>query len=313
MTTTAGIQLLRLTFLGTSAAQPTAERNLSGLAVKAGRELLLFDCGEGTQRQMVRFGTGFEIDAVFFTHFHADHYLGIIGFLRTAGMQGRTRPMHLYGPAPALRLLHRAIHLGIDAHTFPVEIHELAGGDEVRRDGFRIHAVEVRHRVPGLGYLLVEDTRPGPFDAQKALELGLAPGPDYMRLQRGERVATPDGGLVRPEDVLGASRPGRRVVISGDTEPCEALREAARDCDLLVHEATFSDAERDRAALTLHSTARGAARLAREAGARRLVLTHLSARFENDTSVLEREAREEFDGPLEIARDGLVLEVERRG
>src|SRR5262245_21854360 len=151
------MSLFRITFLGTSAAQPTIHRNLSGIAVKADADLLLFDCGEGSQRQMIRFGTGFSVDAVFFTHFHADHYLGIIGFLRTLGMTGRETPLNLYGPPPAKRLLRQAIHLGIDQLAFPVELSELKDGDRLARNGYAVRAIQVDHRVSALAYLLEED------------------------------------------------------------------------------------------------------------------------------------------------------------
>jgi ribonuclease Z len=306
------MSLLRLTFLGTSAAQPTLHRNLSGLTVKADSDLLLFDCGEGSQRQMVRFGTGFTVEAAFFTHFHADHYLGIIGFLRTLGMMGREHPLHLYGPPPARRLLHQAVHLGVESLAFPVEIHELKDGDSVRRDGYTVHAVGVDHRINALGYVLAEDSRAGRFNLAKARELGVPEGPSFGKLQRGEAVTLPDGTTVRPEDVVGPSRPGRRLVISGDTRPCASLISAAKDADLLVHESTFSDDEQERALETRHSTAREAARVAREAGARRLILTHLSSRHDTDPSKLLVQAREEFSGPVEVAHDGLTVELPLR-
>lgn len=218
-----GMSILRFTFLGTSAAQPTIHRNLSGLAVKADTDLLLFDCGEGSQRQMVRFGTGFSVDAVFFTHFHADHYLGIIGFLRTLGMAGREHPMVMYGPPPAKRLLTQAIYLGTEKLDFPVEINELRDGDVVRRGTYSVTAVQVEHRVNALGYVLREDERPGRFDVQKARALGVAEGPDFGKLQRGEAVQAKDGKLIQPSDVLGTPRSGRAAVISGDTRPCAKL------------------------------------------------------------------------------------------
>ncbi|XXF77518.1 ribonuclease Z [Myxococcaceae bacterium GXIMD 01537] len=306
------MSILRLTFLGTSAAQPTLHRNLSGLAVKADTDLLLFDCGEGSQRQMVRFGTGFTVDAVFFTHFHADHYLGIIGFLRTLGMMGRTEPIRLYGPPPAKRLLHQAVHLGLDAMAFPVEIHELRDGDVVRRGSYSVTAVGVDHRIHALGYTLAEDERPGKFNVQQARALGVPDGPTFGRLQRGEPVDLPDGRRVLPEDVLGPPRPGRKLVISGDTRPHPGLVRASREADLLIHESTFSDDEQERALETRHSTAREAGRVAHEAGARRLILTHLSSRHDTDPSKLLGQAREEFKGPVEVAYDGLTVELPLR-
>jgi ribonuclease Z len=304
-----GLSQLKLTFLGTSAAQPTATRNVSGLAVKADSDLLLFDCGEGSQRQMVRFGTGFSVDAVFFTHFHADHYLGIIGFLRTMGMLGRTSSLTLYGPAPAKRLLEKAVFLGVEELAFPVDIVELADGETVKREGYEVRAVQVDHRISAIGYVLREYDRPGAFDAAKAKALGLPPGPDFRKLQFGESVKAPDGRTIEPKDVIGPTRSGRKVIISGDTRPCDSLREAARDADVLVHESTFSDAEQERAQETRHSTAREAATIAREAVAHRLVLTHFSSRFERDTDQLLAEAREAFSGPIDLAYDGFVLDV----
>lgn len=302
--------MLRLTFLGTSAAQPTVDRNLSGIAVKAGGELLLFDCGEGSQRQMIRFGTGFDVDAVFFTHLHADHYLGIIGFVRTLAMMGRERLIQLFGPPGSANVLRTAIGLGLEKQEFPVMFTELANGDSVRRAGCRIRAVEVQHRVSALGYVLEEDARPGPVDLEKANRLGVVKY-DLGRLQEGETIELPDGRLVAPSDVLGPDRPGRRIAISGDTRPCEAFAEAARDVDLMVHEATFSDAEQERAHYTQHSTAREAGRIASLANARSLYLTHLSARFSHDSSPLYEQARESFGGHVVIAHDGLVVDVER--
>ncbi|WP_426756725.1 ribonuclease Z [Myxococcus sp. Y35] len=306
------MSLLRLTFLGTSAAQPTLHRNLSGLAVKAHADLLLFDCGEGSQRQMVRYGTGFTVDAVFFTHFHADHYLGIIGFLRTLGMMGRSEPIRLYGPPSAKRLLHQAVHLGVESMSFPVEIHELKDGDVVPRNGYAVHAVGVDHRINALGYALVEDDRPGRFNLNMARALGVPEGPSFGKLQKGEPVTLEDGRTVKPEEVLGAPRPGRRLVISGDTRPCPSVVRAAKDADLLVHESTFSDDEQERAMETRHSTAREAARVAREAGARRLVLTHLSSRHDTDPSKLLAQAREEYQGPVDVAFDGFTVELPLR-
>jgi ribonuclease Z len=301
--------ILRMTFLGTSAAQPTIHRNLSGIAVKADTDLLLFDCGEGSQRQMIRFGTGFGVDAVFFTHFHADHYLGIIGFLRTLGMGGREAPLTLYGPAPAKRLLHQAVHLGVDSLAFPVEILELRDGDVVKRRGYSVRAVGVDHRINALGYVLEEEPRAGRFNPERARALGVREGPDFGRLQRGEAVVTPAGERVEPPQVVGTSRRGRKLVISGDTRPCEALTRAAQGADVLIHEATFSDDEQARALETRHCTAREAGRVAQVAQAQRLLLTHLSSRHDMDPSRLLAQAKEEFSGATEVAYDGLTVEI----
>ncbi len=305
----AGLSILRLTFLGTSAAAPTLHRNVSGLAVKADADLLLFDCGEGSQRQMIRFGTGFGVAAVFFTHFHADHYLGIIGFLRTLGMGGRTESMTLYGPPPARRVLDQALHLGVERLAFPVDIQELKGGEVIKRTGYSVRAVRVDHRVNALGYVLEEDTKPGRFDLEQAKALGVTPGPDFGRLQRGEAVTTPAGETVRPEQVLGAARRGRKLVVSGDTRPCDSLVAAAMGADLLVHEATFSDEEQERALETRHSTGREAGRVARDARVARLVLTHFSSRHDVDPKPVLEQAKQEYSGPVEAAYDGFVLQL----
>ena len=301
--------MLRLTFLGTSAAQPTTRRNLTSLAVRRERELFLVDCGEGTQRQMIRFGTGFDVDAIFFTHFHADHYLGAIGFLRTLSMAGREAPLDVYGPSPAKRLLDVMLFAGTERLAFDVRIREVAPGEEIARDGCRMVAFETDHRTPSVGWALVEDERPGRFHPETARSLGVPVGPLWGSLQHGHEVTLGDGRVVRPQDVLEPPRRGRRVVVSGDTRPCPGTVRAARSADVLVHDSTFGDPEQARAEETFHSTAREAGRVAREAGVGRLVLTHLSTRYDRDFAVLAEQAREEFAGAVDVAADGMELEV----
>lgn len=300
--------MIRLTFLGTSAAAPTITRNLSSIALKCGGDLTLIDCGEGTQRQMMRYATGFDVKDVFFTHLHADHYLGIIGFVRTLWMADRKEPMRLYGPKPAGRVLMQALTLGLQNSHFPVEVHELQDGDVVQRDGYEMRAFGVDHRINALGYALVEPDRPGRFDLERARALGVPEGPLFGKLQHGEAVTLPDGRTIESREVVGLPRPGRKVVFSGDTRPCAATLEAARGADLLVHESTFGDEELERAKETSHSTAREAAHLAHEAGARRLVLTHISSRYDLDVGPLLKQARGEYP-EVGFARDGLVVEV----
>jgi ribonuclease Z len=306
------MSIVRLTFLGTSAAAPTLHRNVSGLAVKADSDLLLFDCGEGSQRQMIRYGTGFAVDAVFFTHFHADHYLGIIGFLRTLGMGGREQSLTLHGPTGAKKVLHEAVHLGIERLSFPVQIEELKPGDVVRRKGYQVRALKADHRVNALGYALEEDLRPGRFDSAAATRLKVPPGPQFGLLQKGQSITLGDGTVVTPDEVLGPARAGRKIVISGDSRPCESITEAARGADLLIHESTFSDEEQARAIETRHSTAREAGKVAHEAGAQRLVLTHFSSRHDIDTKPLVEQAKQEYAGPVDAAFDGFTIEVPLR-
>ncbi len=301
--------MLRLTFLGTSASQPTIQRNLTGLAMRRERELFLVDCGEGTQRQMIRYGTGFDVDAIFFTHFHADHYLGAIGFLRTLSMLGRAVPLDVYGPKPARRLLDVMLFTGTERLAFEVRIHEVKPGDRVRRDGCDMAAFETDHRTPSVGWALVEDERPGRFHPERADALGVPKGPLFGELQHGREVTLPDGRVVRPSDAVEPARRGRKVAVTGDTRPCGGVVEASRGADLLVHDATFGDAEDERARETLHSTAREAGRVAREAGAHRLVLTHLSTRYDREFAPLRAQAGEEYRGPIDVAWDGMVVEV----
>ncbi len=300
--------MLRLTFLGTSAAQPTIGRNLTGHALRRERELFLIDCGEGTQRQMIRYATGFDVAAIFFTHFHADHYLGAIGFLRTLSMQERVEPLDLYGPKPARKLLDTMLFTGTEKLAFEVRIHEVAPGHEVRRDGCRLVSFATDHKLASCGWVLVEDDRPGRFHTDKAAALGVPPGPLFGELQRGRAVTLPDGRRVEPGQVVDGARRGRKVVITGDTRPCAATVAAARGADLLVHDSTFGDAEVARAAETMHSTAREAAKVAREAGVARLLLTHLSTRYDRESGTLLEQARAEFDA-VDVAHDGLVVEL----
>jgi ribonuclease Z len=301
--------MLRLTFLGTSGAMPTAARNLSGLSLRHGREHYLVDCGEGTQRQMIRYGTGFDVTAIFFTHFHADHYVGAIGFVRTLSMLGRGRPLDVYGPRPAQKLLDALLFGGTDPLSFELRIHEVSAGERVRRDGATLIPFATTHRVPATGWVLEEAPRPGRFHPERAREAGVPEGALWGELQRGRPVTLPGGEVVHPDAIVDPPRRGRRVAVTGDTRPCPATVEAARGADLLVHEATFGDAEAARAVETTHSTAREAARVAREAGVQRLVLTHLSSRYDADPAALSAQAAEEYPGPLQVAHDGLVVEL----
>jgi ribonuclease Z len=301
------MSLLRVTMLGTGAATPTAGRGLSATAVRLDGRLLLVDCGEGTQRQMARFGSGFDVEAIAFTHFHADHFLGVIGFLRTLSMHGRTTPLPLYGPRSARQVLERAVYVGVDTLGFEVPIHELEPGDGFEFAGARVEAFATVHRTRSIGFAIIEPGRPGRFHPERAAALGVPPGPMFGRLQRGEAVEL-HGRVVTPAEVMDEARSGRRLVLSGDTRPCEGTRAAARDADLLIHEATFGDAEQRRALETMHTTAREAAELARDVGARRLLLTHLSARYDESPEVLLEQARAAFPG-VEIARDGMTTEV----
>jgi len=300
--------MLSVTFLGTSASRPTVERGVSAIAVQREGETLLFECGEGTQRQMMRYGVSFSLNEIFFSHFHADHFLGVIGLLRTLGLQGRDTPMHLYGPKGAKKILSDAVELGVERAPYPIEIHELNPGDTLEREEYSLEVIGVEHGRGAVGYALREEMRLGRFDPDKARELGVPEGPLWGDLHRGETVTLEDGRRVEPSELVGPPRPGRLVVYSGDTRPCENVVAAAQGADLLIHEATFSEEEKERAAETLHSTALEAGQVALAARVRLLVLTHLSARFSIAPKVLLEETRQVFADAV-VAKDGMTLDV----
>jgi ribonuclease Z len=295
---------LDVVFLGTAGSMPTARRGLSATLIRRGGERLLVDCGEGTQRQLIRSVGLVDLDAVFVTHFHADHVLGLPGMLKTFGLQGRERPLEVYGP-PGLRRLFKVLAPLIGKTPFDVRTVELESGEDLERDGYAVAAFSVAHRVPAHGYALVEEDRPGRFDEQRAKELGVVPGPDFGRLQRGQAVPGASGE-VTPEQVLGEARLGRRIVFSGDSAPCDMTRAEAHSADLLVHEATFMHEDLARARETGHSTARQAAMLAADAEVALLALTHVSTRY--PIGPLRDEARAEFERTI-VPRDFDRVEI----
>lgn len=292
---------LSLFFAGTGGSVPSARRGLPAVLLRRGADRVLFDCGEGTQRQLVRSVGLADLDSVFITHFHADHWLGLPGMLKSFALRERDQPLALYGP-PGLREVMDSIRFVYARLPYRLTVTELEPAATVRRDGYEIVAIPVQHKTTtAYGYAIVEDARPGHLDAKLAEELGVTPGPDFGRLTRGETVSG-----VRPEQVMGPDREGRKVVISGDTRPCETIRIAAHEADLLIHEATFADDESERAAQTGHSTARQAAELAREARVRLLALTHVSSRYHGGD--LRDQAREVF-AATEAPRDLDTVEV----
>ncbi len=297
---------LDLVFVGTSGSVPSAQRAPSSLLVRRGGERLLFDCGEGTQRQLLRSAVGLiELQEVFFTHFHADHYLGLPGMLKTFALRGRDTPLTIYGPR-GLKDLVGALRRVFGKLTYPVELVELRAGDVLDRGDYDLATFPVAHRVESLGFALAEHPRPGRFDVETADALGVPAGPDRGRLQAGESVELPDGRTVRPDDVLGPERAGRKIVLTGDTAASQTVVEAARGAEVLVHEATFMDEERERAQETAHSTALEAAEIALEAGVGLLALTHLSNRYFGPE--MAREARTIFPDTV-VPKDFDVIDV----
>jgi ribonuclease Z len=295
---------LSVAFLGTGGAVPSARRNTASVLVARGGERLLLDCGEGTQRQMQRSLGLVQVDAIFFTHFHADHFLGLPGLLKTYDLTERERPLTIYGPR-GLRDLIQSLGRVVGRVGYKLDLVELEPGDEVPSKGGGIRAFPVEHSVRALGYALVEAERPGRFDPKAAKKLGVKEGPDFAALQRGEPVQGA-AGPVEPGEVMGESRAGRTIVITGDTAPCRATVEAARGADLLVHDASFSEEEAQRAADTGHSTVGQAAAVAREAEVKLLALVHISSRY-HVGKVLE-EAREVFE-PAVAPRDFDLIEI----
>jgi len=291
---------LSVLFLGTAGAAPSAHRGAPGHLVRRGGDRILVDCGEGTQRQLLRSGVGLvEVDDILITHCHADHFLGLPGMLKTFALRGREVPLRLYGP-PGLRGLMATLDAVMGRLPYRLELQELRPGTDIERDGYVIAAFATDHGVPSLGYALVEAERPGRFDLDAARSLGVPEGPMFGSLQHGQAVTLDSGETITPEQIVGPARPGRRVVFSGDTRPCRTLFDAAVGADLLVHEATFLDEERERAAETGHTTAMQAARLARDAGVHMLALTHLSTRYLGRE--IAAEAAAEFAGTV-VPRD----------
>ena len=300
---------LSVQFLGTAASRPTVERNVASLAIVREGETMLVDCGEGTQRQMMKYGISFNFSDLLVTHWHADHYLGLMGLCRTLVLQDRTEPMRVWAPKGAERILKKMDGLGLERLSFNLEVKELAPGDEIKRDGYVIRTFPLDHRgAPSFGYALVEEERRGRFDPDLARELGIPEGPLWGKVHKGEPITLEDGRVIEPHVLVGPTRAGRTLVVTGDTRPTDATIDAARGADLLVHEATFAEEEAARAVETGHSTAREAATVAAKAGVKKLALTHLSARYTRDTSDLEREARAVFPDTV-IARDGMEVAV----
>ncbi|HET8652187.1 MAG TPA: ribonuclease Z [Gaiellaceae bacterium] len=303
---------LDLVFLGTSGSMPTAQRAPSAMLLRRGGERLLVDCAEGTQRQLLRSSIGLiELREIFLTHYHADHYLGLPGMLKTFALRGRELPITIYGPH-GLHDLFTSLRRIFGKLTYRYELVELDPGEVLERGEYELAAFPVDHGVSALGYAFVERPRPGRFDVATADALGVPEGPERGALQGGDSVTLPDGRVITPDAVLGPSRPGRKVVIAADTAYARSVLEAARGADLLVHEATFAEEERERAHETLHSTALEAAEIARTAEVGMLALTHLSNRYFGGE--IEREAQSVFpDTVVPRDLDIIVVPFQERG
>ena len=295
---------LCVTFLGTGGAVPTTQRNTSAVFVRREGDRMLFDCGEGTQRQMMRFGTGFGVDHVFVTHLHGDHVLGIPGLLQTMDFNERTDPIAIHVPAGTRSDVEDLVSVAGGRPEFPVRVNAVeAGAPALSTDDYEVRGFATDHDARSVGYALIEDERKGRFDRERAEELGVPVGPKFQQLHAGDPVELDDGTVVEPDQVVGDPRPGRTVAYTGDTRPTAATVEAADGADLLVHDATFASDNADRAARTAHATAVEAAEVANDAGAARLALVHLSSRYAGDATPIESEAVEVFQGECALVPD----------
>jgi len=299
---------LFVTFLGTGGSWPTARRNVSSIAIKRGGEVLLFDCGEGTQRQIQRTKISYmQITKIFISHFHGDHFLGLPGLIQTMQLNDRDKPLYIYGPKGIRDVVKNVTSLGYFKPDFPIYAIELKDKEEVRFEGYTVKSLLVDHTVPTFAYCLEEDMRPGRFNKKKALALGVPEGPLFSKLQKGFTVKLENGREVKPEMVLGPPRPGRKIVYSGDTRPCDRMIEFSKNADLLIHDATFSSELNDIANEYGHSTALQAAEVAKKANVKMLALFHISPRYTNGDE-LEKEAREVFSNSF-LSKDLQEIEI----
>ena len=307
-------ETLHIHFLGTAGSLPSPQRNPPCILIRRGSDTLLFDCGEGAQQQMMRAKTGFTIDAIFVTHWHADHFLGIFGIVETLGFMERTAPLPIYGPPWVVEFVDLIQRINRHTRGFAVTAHPLDHGSVVPFNGYTVRAFATIHGIPGLGYVLEEDERPGRFNRDHAIALGVPPGPLFGRLQRGETVRIVRDGVeteVRPGDVLGEPRPGRKVVYTGDTRPIQnqpGVAALIRGADLLIHDATFDDQESSRAREVLHATAGEAGEAAAALNARMLALVHISSRYASTANHI-RDAKRQYEGDVILPADLTALEI----
>lgn len=300
--------MFRVTFLGTGGSLPTPDRNPSSVFVNREGDMMLFDCGEGTQQQMMRAKTGMKLDSIFITHFHADHFLGIPGLIQTMSFNGREEPLDIYGPVWTKQFVNLFIQLGFYKLSFVINARELADGDIIDKGEYSIKAVGTDHGIPSLGYVLEEKKRAGRFNRKKAIELGIPVGRLFSKLQNGEPV-TINGKTILPSQVIGESRPGRKMVYSGDTRPCENLEKESAGADLLIHDSTLGEDLKDWALETKHSTSKEAAFVAKNAKVKQLVLTHISSRYSEKRDVLLHEAKKVFRNSI-MAEELMEIEVQ---
>ena len=285
---------LSIIFLGTGGSWPTIKRNVTSIAVKRGGEIILFDCGEGTQRQFQKSKLSYmQISKIFITHFHGDHFLGIPGLVQTMQLNDREIPLHIFGPKGINQLVKQLLSLGYFKPNYEIISHEIDEETTLDFNEYFIKIIRVNHGVPTLGYCLEEKMRPGKFNKSKALKLGIPEGPLFSKIQKGQTIILKDGKKIIPEMILGPPRKGRKIVISGDTRPIDKMVAFANHADVLIHEATFDSSLEEISMEYGHTTASQAAEIAKKANVERLFLNHISPRY-LDNKVLEEEAKKVF-------------------
>lgn len=300
---------MKIVFLGTSGSMPTQRRSSSSIVIRRGAEIIMLDCGEGTQRRMVEARLGFRRPMkILISHLHGDHVLGLPGLLQTMTLLKRGRPLQVCGPQGIAGYIE-AFSSVLGGPGFPLEIYEISSqGPIYQGTDYDIIAVKADHDMPSWSYVIQEHPRPGKFHPKRARDLGVPEGPLWKRLQFGEDIKLEDGRIVRSRDVVGLPSRGLKIAYSGDTRPTLAFAEAAESADLIIHEATFDESLKERAAENGHTTAAQAAEVAKAADVGTLILTHISSRYP-DPSILFEEAAEIFPETV-IAEDLMVVEID---
>ena len=297
---------MEIIFLGTSSAVPTLERNHPSIALRAFAEVMLFDCGEGTQRQLIEAKISpMKITKIFISHFHGDHILGLGGLIQSLGFRGREKDLDIYGPKGLHKIINAISSFGYFQINYNLNIHEIQDGTIIETEDYVVECAKVEHNIPSYAYSIREKKKPL-FLREKAEELGIPPGPLYGKLHNGEEVEF-EGRIIKPEQVLGEAKKGKKISYSGDTRPCEAMIRLASDSDILIHQSTYEAEDYQRAVDNAHSTSVEAAEIAREANVNELVLTHISTRYTSDENI-KSEAQKVFKN-TKVARDYMKIDL----
>lgn len=297
---------MEITFLGTSSAVPTKHRNHTAITLKAFGEVMLFDCGEGTQRQLIEAKISpMKIDKIFITHYHGDHILGLAGLIQSIGFRGRTKDLDIYGPKGLTKLINAIFQLGYFQINYNINIHEIESGVILDSEKYTVEAIETEHNITNMAYSICEKKKPK-FIRQNAIDLGVPVGPLFGKLQNGESVEV-NGKIIKPKQVLGPKRVGKKFTYSGDTRPCEQMIKFAKNSDILIHESTYQEGDKEHAITNCHSTTKESANIAKEANVKQLILTHISTRYSDD-EIMKKEAKEVFENTI-IAYDYLTVSI----